>query len=86
MFGPPTGLDTTNRILPGAWDNFARDIEAHPPDFIVDDEVLPDRRYPITRFPVLTQLLDEQYRAILVTPDTVIYERLPSGARLNAGL
>ena len=81
LFGPDIGVDTTDRIVPGAWDNFAKDMQAHPPEFFVDGEVGADRRDPITRFPAIMKLL-EHYRILATTADGTIYQRVDEVRRL----
>ena len=79
IFGPPLpGVDTRNRIVPGSWDNLEKDLDAHPPAFIVDAEAGPGARYPAGRFPALAALLATRYRPIAKTADGVIYQRTPS--------
>ena len=79
IFGPPLpGVDTSNRIVPGSWDNLRKDLGAHPPAFIVDAEAGPGARYPVERFPELAALLAARYRPIARTAEGVIYRRTSS--------
>jgi 4-amino-4-deoxy-L-arabinose transferase-like glycosyltransferase len=77
--GPPSadrGLDTSGRIVPGAWDSLARDFERHPPKFIVDEyavRVVP--LYPMAQFPWLAGLVRDRYRLVARAADGIIYER-----------
>jgi hypothetical protein len=81
IFGPPLpDVDTSARILPGAWNNLARDFLAHSPRYIVDVEVGPSARYPINQFPTLAHLLATEYRPVLRTEDSVVYQRMTAGA------
>jgi 4-amino-4-deoxy-L-arabinose transferase-like glycosyltransferase len=76
IFGPPLpGVDTSNRIVPGSWANLVKDLDAHPPAFIVDAEAAPGARYPVGQFPVLAGLLTTRYHPIAKTVDGVIYQR-----------
>jgi len=76
IFGPPLpGVDTRNRIVPGSWANLEKDLDAHPPEFIVDAEADPGARYPAGQFPVLAKLLATHYHPIAKTADGVIYRR-----------
>lgn len=68
-------IDTTSRILPGAWDTLATDLRAHPAAFIADLEVGPDAQYPVERFPVLKRLLETEYQPVARTAEGVIYQR-----------
>ena len=77
IFGPPmAGIDTRDRIVPGAWSNFEQDLHAHPPAFIVDTEVDERARYPLAQFPVLARLVAERYRLVARTADGLIYRRI----------
>ena len=81
IFGPPLpDIDTSARILPGAWDNLTRDFLAHSPRYIVDVEVGPSARYPVGQFPTLAHLLATEYRPVLKTGESVVYQRLTAGA------
>ncbi len=81
IFGPPLpNVDTHDRIVPGAWVNLVKDLEAHPPAYIVDAEADPGARYPVAEFPVLARLLAERYRAVARTADGMIYRRAPTGS------
>jgi hypothetical protein len=73
--GPIPGLDTSGRILPGAWSTLQRDFAGHPPAYIVD--VRPDPKsahYPVEDFPILAKLLAERYEPVAHTADGVIYK------------
>jgi 4-amino-4-deoxy-L-arabinose transferase-like glycosyltransferase len=81
IFGPPLpDIDTSARILPDAWDNLTRDFLAHSPRYIVDVEVGASARYPVSQFPILARLLATEYRPVLKTEDSVVYQRLSAGA------
>ena len=81
IFGPPLpDIDTSARILPGAWDNLTRDFLAHSPRYIVDVEVGPSARYPVGQFPTLAHLLATEYRPVLKTGEGIVYQRLTAGA------
>ena len=74
IFGGIIGVDTHNRIVPGAWANLERDFAAHPPTYIVDVQVpAKNGQYPIKNFPILERLLSEHYSPITRTADGVIY-------------
>jgi hypothetical protein len=82
VFGHPRSwdpsFDTSDRILPGAWDNLARDFADHPPAMILDtDAARAVPRYPIGQFPWLKRFLDSSYVEVARTPQAVIYRRLP---------
>ncbi|HSR91911.1 MAG TPA: glycosyltransferase family 39 protein [Gemmatimonadales bacterium] len=64
------------RVMPGAWDTLRLDFAKHPPRYIIDAEgTSSGTRYPVTRYPVLFQLLKTEYRAVATTGDGVIYQR-----------
>jgi hypothetical protein len=72
--GPLPGVDTRNRIVPGAWENLQQDFAKHPPTYIVD--VQNDSKTaqdPITNFPILAKLLKEQYQPVARTAEGMIY-------------
>jgi 4-amino-4-deoxy-L-arabinose transferase-like glycosyltransferase len=76
IFGEPLpGVETRNRIVPGAWAKLARDFRRHPPAFIVDVRNEANAAYPARDFPPLAQLIADDYRRTAVIDDAVIYER-----------
>ncbi len=77
--GPIPGLDTHNRILPGAWENLQRDFEKHPPEYIVDvqnDGLDYTADYKIADFPILQEMIDTQYELAVRTGEGVVYQRM----------
>jgi hypothetical protein len=74
IFGGLTGVDTSARIVPGAWANLEQDFSKHPPMYIVDVQV-PEKnaQYPFRNFPYLAKLLDDKYRPVARTAEGVIY-------------
>jgi 4-amino-4-deoxy-L-arabinose transferase-like glycosyltransferase len=73
--GPLPGVDTRNRIVPGAWTNLEEDFRKHPPIYIVDVQSSPGDQYPVRDFPILARLLTEQYQQVARTAEGVIYRR-----------
>lgn len=74
VFGEPLpGLDTRNRILPGAWATLEKDFAKHPPAYIVDNQAEPGKRYPVRDFPILAKLLAERYQPVARTAEGVVY-------------
>ena len=71
--GELPGLDTRNRIVPGAWNDLEEDFRKHPPVLIADLYSNPGAQYPVHDFPVLARLLAQRYRAVAKTADGVIY-------------
>jgi 4-amino-4-deoxy-L-arabinose transferase-like glycosyltransferase len=72
--GPIPGLDTSNRILPGAWTTLQRDFARHPPAYIVDVHPGPKTaEYPVKNFPILAKFLRERYQPVARTAESVIY-------------
>jgi hypothetical protein len=71
--GPLPGVDTRDRIVPGAWANLEQDFRRHPPIYIVDVESDPDTQYPVRNFPILARLLAEHYSEVARTDEGVIY-------------
>ena len=64
-------------VIPGSWEMFKADWEAHPPVLIIDmSTIAPDwRAFPMTRYPVLRGYLPE-YRVEAVINGAKIYRRL----------
>jgi hypothetical protein len=74
IFGPPLpGVDTRQRIIPGAWMQLVEDLTAHPAAYIVDVQSDPAVQYPVDEFPPLANLLAERYRPAARTAEGVIY-------------
>jgi 4-amino-4-deoxy-L-arabinose transferase-like glycosyltransferase len=71
--GELPGLDTRDRIVPGAWDNLTEDFRKHPPVYIADHYSGPDAQYPVRDFPILAKLLAEHYQPVAQTAQGVIY-------------
>ena len=72
--GSLPGLDTHNRILPGAWSTLQQDFTRHPPAYIVDLEADPSTaENPVKDYPILAKLLKERYQPVARTPEGVIY-------------
>jgi hypothetical protein len=69
-------LDTTNRILPGAWSILEQDFARHAPAYIVQSLSERDRKYPMSHFPILANLVAAEYRPILRNSESVIYQRV----------
>lgn len=76
IFGSPLDVDTTSRILPGAWANLETDFAAHPPAFIVDTEVAVGAHYPMAAFPYLAQLVGGRFRLVATFADAAVYQRV----------
>jgi 4-amino-4-deoxy-L-arabinose transferase-like glycosyltransferase len=74
--GSVPGLDTRNRVLPGAWSILQQDFARHPPAYIVESCSDRDKNYPMRDFPILANLVAERYRPIAQTIDSTIYRRL----------
>jgi len=69
--------DRAESVIPGSWEMFRRDWEAHPPALIVDlSTVVPDwATHPMTRYPVLRAYLPG-YHVEAVINGRTIYRRL----------
>jgi 4-amino-4-deoxy-L-arabinose transferase-like glycosyltransferase len=84
VFGSPyaydPAYDTTDRILPGAWETLEREFAEHPPLFFVDTDPGTDaKKYPPDKYPYLRRLLAEEYREVFATPEGVVYRRIDEG-------
>src|SRR5262249_14783792 len=69
--------DRAESVIPGSWEMFREDWEAHPPALIVDlSTVVPDwATHPMTRYPVLRAYLPG-YRMEAVINGRTIYRRV----------
>jgi 4-amino-4-deoxy-L-arabinose transferase-like glycosyltransferase len=72
--GQLPGVDTRDRIVPGAWENLQQDFAKHSPTYIVDVQSDPKMtQYPVKNFPILAKLLAEHYQPVAHTAESVIY-------------
>ena len=71
--GDLPGVNTRDRIVPGAWGNLEEDFRKHPPVYIADHYSGPDAQYPVRDFPILAKLLAENYEPVTRTAQGVIY-------------
>jgi 4-amino-4-deoxy-L-arabinose transferase-like glycosyltransferase len=69
------GVDTRNRVLPGAWSALQQDFAKHSPVYIVEGYDR-DKQYPIHDFPILAKLIADRYQPVARTDDGTIYRRL----------
>jgi len=81
IFGSPLAddpaHDTTERILPGAWETLEQEFAEHPPLFFVDtDPGTEAKKYPPMKYPYLRRLLSEEYQEVFSTPEGVVYRRI----------
>jgi 4-amino-4-deoxy-L-arabinose transferase-like glycosyltransferase len=81
IFGSPVSwdpsYDTSDRIVPGAWDNLRQDFERHPPRYIIDtDAVRKTPVYVIAKYPYLRDYLADGYREVFRAADGIVYERI----------
>jgi 4-amino-4-deoxy-L-arabinose transferase-like glycosyltransferase len=75
IFGPFTGTDTSDRIIPGAWTTLEEDFRKHPPAYIVDVQTgRHNAQYPAKNFPILARVLTEQYQPVRRTAEGVVYQ------------
>ena len=75
-------VDTHQWIVPGAWNALADDFARHPPAYVVDVQVpAKNAHYPVRDFPVLAQILAENYHPVAQTAEGVIYRMNRAGAR-----
>ena len=75
--GQVPGFDTRSRILPGAWSILEEDFARHPPAYIVDSEAdSKTAQHPVKDFPILANLLKQQYQVVARTSEGVIYRML----------
>jgi hypothetical protein len=74
---PREETDKGKSLIPGTWQMFQADWEAHPPALIIDMSTV-DRfwaAHPMTRYPVLRDFLGK-YRQVAVIDGKTIYRRL----------
>jgi 4-amino-4-deoxy-L-arabinose transferase-like glycosyltransferase len=82
IFGGLTDVNTSKRIIPGAWSELEEDFKRHPPEYIVDVQVpRKNAQYPVRNFPFLAKLLADKYQPVARTAEGVIYRmRSTAGA------
>jgi 4-amino-4-deoxy-L-arabinose transferase-like glycosyltransferase len=83
IFGSPVSwdpdYDTSDRIVPGAWDNLRQDFERHPPRYIIDTDAVRKRPvYVIAKYPWLRDYLANGFREVFKADDGIVYERIPA--------
>jgi hypothetical protein len=66
-------------VMPGAWDTLRLDFAKHPPRYIIDAEGATHTRYPVSKYPVLSELILKDYRRVAETADGVVYEKWQDG-------
>jgi hypothetical protein len=81
IFGSPVSwdpaFDTSDRIVPGAWENLRQDFERHPPRYIIDTDAVRARPvYVISRYPYLRDYLAANFRVAYRAPDGIVYQRI----------
>src|ERR1700686_3683393 len=79
FWGDLPGVDTRDRILPGAWVTLEQDFNEHPPAYIADLYSSRDAQYPLANFPILATLLKEHYQRVAQTAEGVIYRMRDRG-------
>ena len=74
---PREETDKGKSLIPGTWEMFQADWEAHPPALIIDMSTVDHfwAAHPMTRYPALRGFLD-QYRVETVIDGRTIYRRL----------
>src|SRR5215467_14664001 len=74
---PRDETDKGKSLLPGTWEMFQADWDAHPPALIIDTSLLGHfwEAHPMTRYPVLRNYL-ANYRVESVVDGAIIYRRL----------
>ncbi|HSB53821.1 MAG TPA: glycosyltransferase family 39 protein [Gemmatimonadales bacterium] len=71
------GVNTSHRIVAGAWDSLRVDFERHPPRFIINtDGIFQPPAYPIKDYTFLQGYLTRYYREVYRARDGVVYERV----------
>ncbi|MCA9580905.1 MAG: glycosyltransferase family 39 protein [Myxococcales bacterium] len=83
IFGSPKSwdptFDTSDRILPGAWDTLMAELTTDPPRLIVDhDGARTVPRYPMRNYPQLWNLIEREYERVADTPEGILYLRKSS--------
>jgi energy-converting hydrogenase Eha subunit C len=89
IFGSPVSwdpnFDTSDRIVPGSWENLRQDFERHPPRYIIDTDAVRARPvYRMSKYPYLQAYVLSRFREVFRAPDGVVYERLPVPGAVSA--
>ncbi|MBA3961732.1 MAG: glycosyltransferase family 39 protein [Chthoniobacterales bacterium] len=79
--GPLPGVDTRKWILPGAWSTLQQDFAKHPPAYILALQTGSSARYPVRDFPILANLLAEQYEQVAQTKEGAVYRMRSLGPK-----
>jgi hypothetical protein len=79
VFGSPLSwdpdYDTSDRIVPGAWEQLAEDFSRHPPLFIVDNDATHGTsKYQMSAYPIMDDLLNG-YELVRESADGPIYRK-----------
>jgi 4-amino-4-deoxy-L-arabinose transferase-like glycosyltransferase len=75
-------VNTTPRILAGAWDSLRVDFERHPPRYIINtDGIFQPPAYPISSYTFLSRYMAQYYREVYRARDGVVYERVPGDSK-----
>jgi 4-amino-4-deoxy-L-arabinose transferase-like glycosyltransferase len=79
VFGSPLSwdpdYDTSDRIVPGAWEQLAEDFSRHPPLFIVDNDATHGTsKYQMSAYPIMDDLLNG-YELVRESSDGPIYRK-----------
>lgn len=77
-------LDTSHRIVPGAWDSLQADFDRHPPRYVIDtDGLLQAPTYPIEKYPILRDYLARHYREVYRAVDGIVFERVAAAKKTS---
>ncbi len=76
IFGGLNNVDTSDRIVPGAWEKLEQDFGKHPPVYIIDVQAgAKNAQYPPRNFPFLAKFLAEKYESVARTDAGLVYRR-----------
>ena len=80
IFGSPVSwdpnFDTSDRIVPGSWENLRQDFERHPPRYIIDTDAVREQPvYMMSKYPFLRDYIGQGFREVFRAGDGVVYER-----------
>jgi hypothetical protein len=74
--GRPAGFDSIDKAVPGLWDEVMADLDAHPPELILDtqpDDPLHPADFPMSDYPPIEEFVAGNYQLVGVVERIFVY-------------
>jgi 4-amino-4-deoxy-L-arabinose transferase-like glycosyltransferase len=74
--GRPAGFDNIDKAVPGLWDEVLADLNAHPPELVLDtqpDDPLEPPDYPMSEYPLIADFVSGHYRLVGAVERILVY-------------